>query len=323
MRHSQRIFCVLSVLSLTLVGVQAQTYPSKPITIVAPFSPGGNVDIVARAVAQSLSGVLGLSVLVDNRAGAGGAIGSSYVSKSAPDGYTLLLATTNTISVLPYMMKAPPYKPSDFAAIGLAAVSPLVMVVRADDKRFPNTSALMMLAKTGAKNISVGHSGMGTSNHVSLLRMEDVAKVEFNIIPYKGSTPALTDLMGGQLDFMVDQLSSSKGFVDGGKLKILAVLSKERDDTIPNTPTFFESTKMTLEANTTSGVLAAPDTPAGIVKILNDALVKVAEDPGYKTRLLSVGSIPKSSTPKEWAELLRQESVNSEKLAQAGKLKAE
>jgi tripartite-type tricarboxylate transporter receptor subunit TctC len=323
MRQFNRNLCVLGLLCLALMGLNAQNYPSKPITIVAPFSPGGNVDIIARSVAQSLSVVLGQSVVVDNRAGAGGAIGSSFVSKSAPDGYTLLLATTNTISVLPYMMKTPPYKPSDFQAISLAAVSPLVMVVRADDKRFASTPSLIASAKAGPKNISVGHSGMGTSNHVSVLRLENVAKVEFNVIPYKGSTPALTDLMGGQIDFMIDQLSSSKSFVDAGKLKILAILSKERDDTIPNVPTFFEATKITLEANTTSGVLAPPDTPPNIVKILNDALITVAQDPVYITRLLSVGSLPKSSSPKEWAELLRQESLNSERLALAGKLKVE
>ena len=301
----------------------AQSFPNKPLTIVAPFAPGGNVDIVARAVAQSLSNVLGQSVLVDNRAGAGGSIGSSFVSRAEPDGYTLVLATTNTISVLPYMMKTPPYKPSNFQPVGLAAISPLVIVVRADDQRFPDTTSLITLAKKEPGRISVGHSGLGTSNHIAILRMEDVVKTEFNVIPYKGSTPALTDLMGGQLDFMVDQLSSSKGFVDSGKLKILAVLSKDRDSSIPNVFTFLESTKVELEANTTSGLLAPPGTSPEIIKILNVALVKAVNDPAYKNRLTGVGSIPKSSTPQEWSALLNQESLNSQKLAQAGKLKAE
>jgi len=309
--------------SLIVINSYAQTFPNKPITIVAPFAPGGNVDIVARAVAQGLSTVLGQSVLVDNRAGAGGSIGSASVSRAEPDGYTLLLATTNTISVLPYMMKSPPYKPSSFTPIGLAAVSPLVMVVRSDDKRFPDANALIALAKKEPNRISVGHSGLGTSNHLAILRIEDVSKTEFNIIPYKGSTPALTDLMGGQLDWMVDQLSSSKSFVDSGKLKILAVLSKERDPSIPLVPSIFEVTKLDIEANTTSGLLAPPGTPPEIVKILNIALNKVVNDTAYKNRLTAVGSIPKGSTAQEWSNLLNLESLNSQKLSQAGKLKAE
>ena len=257
--------------SLIVIHSHAQTFPNKPITIVAPFAPGGNVDIVARAVAQGLSTVLGQSVLVDNRAGAGGSIGSASVSRAEPDGYTLLLATTNTISVLPYMMKSPPYKPSSFTPIGLAAVSPLVMVVRSDDKRFQDANALIALAKKEPNRISVGHSGLGTSNHVA----------------------------------------------------ILAVLSKERDPSIPQVPSIFEVTKLEIEANTTSGLLAPPGTPPEIVRTLNSALNKVVNDATYKNRLTAVGSIPKGSTAQEWSNLLNLESLNSQKLSQAGKLKAE
>ncbi len=318
----KKISCLFLLILISTFS-NAQTFPNKPLTIVAPFAPGGNVDIVARAVAQSLGTILGQSVLVDNRAGAGGSIGSAFVSRSEPDGYTLLLATTNTISVLPYMMKTPPYKPSSFQPVGLAAISPLVIVVRADDTRFLDTNTLINFAKKDPGQISVGHSGLGTSNHIAVLRMEETVKVALNVIPYKGSTPALTDLMGGQIDFMIDQLTSSKGFVDAGKLKILAVLSKDRDSSIPNVPTFLEATKVDLEINTTSGVLAPPGTPPEVIKILNSALVKVVNDPAYKSRLIGVGSIPKSSTPQEWGAMLNQESLNSQKLAQAGKLKAE
>jgi tripartite-type tricarboxylate transporter receptor subunit TctC len=220
-------------------------------------------------------------------------------------------------------MKSPPYKPSSFTPIGLAAVSPLVMVVRSDDKRFQDANALIALAKKEPNRISVGHSGLGTSNHLAILRIEDVSKTEFNIIPYKGSTPALTDLMGGQLDWMVDQLSSSKSFVDSGKLKILAVLSKERDPSIPQVPSIFEVTKLEIEANTTSGLLAPPGIPPEIVRTLNVALNKVVNDATYKNRLTAVGSIPKGSTAQEWSNLLNLESLNSQKLSQAGKLKAE
>jgi tripartite-type tricarboxylate transporter receptor subunit TctC len=323
MRVSTIIKLALLPFAFISIVASAQNYPSKPITLVAPFAPGGNVDIVARALAQSLSQALGQSVTVDNRAGAGGSIGSSYVSHAEPDGYTLLVATTNTISVLPYMLKNPPYQPTQFQPVGLAAISPLIIVVRSDDKRFPNAGALMAAAKKSPGEVSVGHSGLGTSNNLAILRIEDTAKVNFNIIPYKGSAPALTDLIGGQLDFMIDQLSSSKPFIDSGKLKILAVLSKERDPSTPTVPTFLEATKIDVQANTTSGLLAPPKTPASVINVLNNALVKAVQDPAYKARLVAVGSIPKSSTPQVWADALEQEARNSEKLVQAGKLKAE
>ena len=192
----------------------AQTYPTKTITLVVPFAPGGNVDVIARSIAPSLAKVTGQSVVVENKAGAGGAIGSAYVARAEPDGHTLLVATTNTISVLPYMLKTPPYKADSFEPVGLAAVSPLVLVVRKDDKRFPNAKAVLQAAKNAPGLVSVGHAGQGTSNHIAILRMEDATKASFNVIPYKGSAPALTDLMGGQIDFVVDQITSSKPFVD-------------------------------------------------------------------------------------------------------------
>ncbi len=301
----------------------AQTYPSKTITLVVPFAPGGNIDVIARSIAPSLSKVTGQSVVVENKAGAGGAIGSNYVARAEPDGHTLLVATTNTISVLPYMLKAPPYKPDSFEPVGLAAISPLVLVVRKDDKRFPNAKALLQAAKTAPGSVSVGHAGQGTSNHIAILRMEDASKASFNVIPYKGSAPALTDLMGGQIDFVVDQITSSKPFVDSGNLRILAVLSKERDPGLPDSPTLREAMGVDLDASTTAGILAPLGTPPNVVKSLNASLKQAIDDSGVRGRLRVLGSTAKSSTPQEWAAMLIQESSNSQALLQSGKIKAE
>jgi tripartite-type tricarboxylate transporter receptor subunit TctC len=301
----------------------AQTYPNKTITLIVPFAPGGNIDVVARSIAPSLAKVTGQSVVVENKAGAGGSIGSAYVARAEPDGHTLLVATTNTISVLPYMLKTPPYKPDSFEPVSLAAVTPLVLVVRKDDKRFPNAKALLQAAKTTPGSVSVGHAGQGTSNHIAILRMEDATKANFNVIPYKGSAPALTDLMGGQIDFVVDQITSSKPFVDSGSLRILAVLAKDRDPALPDSPTLREAMGVDLDASTTAGILAPLGTPPSVVKSLNASLRKAIDDSGVRGRLRVLGSTAKSSTPQEWAAMLNQESNNSQALVQAGKIKAE
>ena len=304
-------------------GVSAQAYPSKTITLVVPFAPGGNIDVIARSIAPSLAKVTGQSVVVENKAGAGGAIGSSYVARAEPDGHTLLVATTNTISVLPYMLKSPPYKPDSFEPVSLAAISPLVLVVRKDDKRFPNAKALLQAAKSAPGSVSVGHAGQGTSNHIAILRLEDASKASFNVIPYKGSAPALTDLMGGQIDFVVDQITSSKPFIDSGNLRVLAVLSKERDPGLPDSPTLRQAMGVDLDASTTAGILAPLGTPPNVVKSLNASLKKAIDDSGVRGRLRVLGSTAQSSTPQEWAAMLNQEASNSQALLQSGKIKAE
>ena len=312
-----------TVLGMQIAQAQAQSFPSRSLTLVVPFAPGGNVDVVARAIAPELSKILGQSVVVENKAGAGGSIGSTYVSRAEPDGYTLLVATTNTIGVLPNMLKVPPYKVDSFQPVTLAAISPLVIVVRKDDKRFPDAKALFSSAKATPNTISVGHAGQGTSNHIAILRLEDVSHLSFNVIPYQGSAPGLTDLMGGQLDFVVDQITSSKPFVDAGTLRVLAVFSKERDPGLPDAPTLKEAAGIDLEVNTTSGILAPPGLPASTLQILNAAFKKALDKPSVKGRLSSVGSIALSSTPQEWTAMLNQEYSSAQKLVQSGKIKAE
>ena len=312
-----------TVLGMQIAQAQAQSFPSRSLTLVVPFAPGGNVAVVARAIAPELSKILGQSVVVENKAGAGGSIGSTYVSRAEPDGYTLLVATTNTIGVLPNMLKVPPYKVDSFQPVTLAAISPLVIVVRKDDKRFPDAKALFSSAKATPNTISVGHAGQGTSNHIAILRLEDVSHLSFNVIPYKGSAPGLTDLMGGQLDFVVDQITSSKPFVDAGTLRVLAVFSKERDPGLPDAPTLKEAAGIDLEVNTTSGILAPPGLPASTLQILNAAFKKALDKPSVKGRLSSVGSIALSSTPQEWTAMLNQEYSSAQKLVQSGKIKAE
>ena len=182
---------------------------------------------------------------------------------------------------------------------------------------------MLQAAKSAPGSVSVGHAGQGTSNHIAILRLEDATKASFNVIPYKGAAPALTDLMGGQIDFVIDQITSSKPFVDSGNLRILAVLSKDRDPGLPDSPTLREAMGVDLDASTTAGILAPLGTPPNVVKSLNASLRKAIDDSGVRGRLRVLGGTARSSSPQEWATMLNQESINSQALLQSGKIKAE
>ena len=298
------------------------TYPNKSINLEIPFAPGGNLDIIGRTLAPGLSKILGQSVVVENRAGAGGAIASSYVAKAPADGYTLIVATTNTIGTLPHLIKTT-YQLENFAPISAVAFSPLMIVVRKNDTRFNSAKDLIAMATKSPGKVSVGHSGPGTSNHMSILNIEEAAKLQYNVIPYKGSAPALTDLIGGQLDFVVDQITSSKPFIDGGQLKVLAVLARNRDGNFPEVPTLVEQTQIDLEMGTTTGILAPSGTPPEVIQKLNAAIGQVTKEEDFLKRMKSIGSTPLYSTPAAWQEMIAKESVNSKKLALSGKIKAE
>jgi tripartite-type tricarboxylate transporter receptor subunit TctC len=310
----------LAAASLALPA-RAQKFPTKPITLVVPFAPGGNLDVVARTLAQSLQAVLGQTVIVDNRAGAGGAIGASYVARAPADGHTLLVSTPNALVVLPLIAK-PGYQLSNFAPIGLAATTPLLIVVRGKGK-YQDIASLLAEVRAKPGQITAGHSGPGTTNHVALLQLEQAGNLSINAVPYKGSAPALTDLIGGQLDMVVDQLTSSSSFIQSGALRALAVMSRERDPALPNVMTLREAGFPNFDATTATGLLAPAGTPPEIINTLNAAMRKALDDEQVKKRLIAVGSPGHASSPQEWADTLKREDANAQALAKAGKLKAE
>ncbi len=299
----------------------SDTFPSKPITLVVPFAPGGNLDVVARTIAPSLGQVLGQSVIVDNRAGAGGAIGASQVARAQADGYTLLVSTPNALVALPLMTKTT-YKLDNFTPVGIVSSTPLVLVSNAKGQ-YQNIQEVLAAVRAKPGQISAGHAGPGTTNHVALLQLEDEGKLSFNTIAYKGSGPALQDLLGGQVDVVVDQLTSSSSHIQQGSLKALAVLSKDRDATLPHVPTLAESGIKDFNASTTTGLLAPKGTPVEVVKKLNDALRKTLEEPKVKERLSAIGSPAKPSSQEEWLALLKREAVSAQRLSATGKLKAD
>jgi tripartite-type tricarboxylate transporter receptor subunit TctC len=310
------------VASLATGVVLAQAYPSKPVKIVVPFAPGGNLDVTARLLGESMAKQLGQPFVIENRAGAGGALGSDAVAKSAPDGYTLVAGTTATTIVSPLLIPNSPYQLQSFAPIGMMAVTPLVLEVPAASPHNDFKSYLAYV-KANPGKVTIGHSGNGTTNHVAILQLQDALKVSWNIVPYKGSGPAIVDLMGGQIDSMVDQTSSSLPQIQGGKLKALAVGTRARIADLPNVPTLAELGLKNFEAVTPSGLFAPANTPPEVVKTLNTALNKALADPAIRKRLAELGSEVRPLSAAEFDGFLREEEKKLKALVKSGVLKAD
>jgi tripartite-type tricarboxylate transporter receptor subunit TctC len=315
---------VALALGLAVAGGNARAadkFPDHPITLIVPFAPGGNLDIVARTLAGPMSTILGQTVIVENRAGAGGSIAGNYVAHAKPDGYTLMVSTPNAIVVLPLITKTS-FDLGSFAPIGQATKTPLTIVVKGDGK-YADAKALLAAAKANPGKITIGHSGIATTNHVAILQMQKATGLAFAPVAYRGSGPALTDLMGGQVDAVVDQLTSSANFIKAGSLRAVATLAKDRDPQLPNVPTLREEGVKDFDASTQAGLLAPANTPTDVVEALNAAMKKALSDPEVKSKLDAIGSPAAPSTPQDWAALLRREQASAQGLAKEGVLKAE
>jgi tripartite-type tricarboxylate transporter receptor subunit TctC len=319
----EKLARIAMLLAACIAGSAAgQSFPAKPVKIVVPFAPGGNLDVTARLVAQSMAKQLGQPFVVENRPGAGGAIGSEAVAKSPPDGYTLVAGTTATTIVSPLLVPNPPYELDSFTAVGLMAVTPLLLEVPAASP-YKDFRSYLAHVKANPGKVTIGHSGNGTTNHVAILLLQDALKVQWNIVPYKGSGPALIDLVGGQIDSMMDQTSSSLPQIQGGKLRALAVGTKARLADLPQVPTLIEEGVKDFEAVTPSGLLAPAGTPSDVVKVLNTALNKALADPAIARRLKELGSEVQAVDAAQFTAFLRSEQAKLKALVKAGLLKGE
>ena len=312
----------LAALAISLAATVAagQPYPTKPVKVIVPFAPGGNLDVTARLLGEHMAKTLGQPVVIENRAGAGGALGSEVVAKSAPDGYTLVTGTTGTLVVSPLLIPSPPYQLSNFAAVGMMAVTPLVLEVPAASPHKDFRSYLAHV-KANPGKVTIGHSGNGTTNHIAILQLQEALQVDWVVVPYKGSGPALIDLVGGQIDSMVDQTSSSLPQIQGGKLRALAVGTRSRIADLPNVPTLQEQGVANFEAVTPSGLFAPVGTPPEVIRTLNTALNKALADPVVAKKLAELGSEVRVITPAEHDRFMRDEEAKLKKLAATGVLK--
>ena len=312
-----------SVLAVLATGGQAQTYPTHPIRLVVPFPAGGTTDILAREVGQKLSVSLGQSVVIDNRPGAAGNIGSDLVAKSAPDGYTLLMCTVSTHAINPNLYAKLPYDHlKDFVPVVLVASVPNVLEVT---PALPVNSVadLIRLAKEKPGQINFASSGSGTSIHLSGELFKTQAGVDMTHVPYKGSAPALTDLIGGQVQVMFDNLPSSLPQIKAGKLRAIAVTSAQRAPALPDIPTIAESGLPGFEATSWFGIVAPTGTPPAIIARINADVNQWLQSPEAREKLLAQGALAAGGTPEQFAAYIRAETEKWAKVVKASGAKVD
>jgi tripartite-type tricarboxylate transporter receptor subunit TctC len=279
----------------------AENYPSRPIMLIVPFPPGGANDLLARLVGERMSRSLGQAIVVENRSGAGGNIGSRQAARSAPDGYTMLLTFSGTIAINPELYANIGYDSNkDLTAIGTIATAPAVVVVN------PVVPAktlreLFDYARANPGVLNYGSSGTGTVVHVSAEMMLEAADIKIRHIPYSGTGPAVSDLLGGHVQMMLPPIPSVIGLIKNGQLRALAVTGKNRSPLLPNVPTVSEAGLPGFASEQLIGLMAPAGTPRPIIERLNSELRSAVTDPKISNRILEVGAAPLVGTPEEYA----------------------
>jgi len=300
-----------------------QGYPAKPVHLVVPFPPLGGNDVFARIVAQQLTEAWRQQVLVENRPGAGGSLGTEYVAKAAPDGYTLLLGHTGTLAINPALYKNIGYDTlRDFAPIALLASAPLVLVA-SPDTRIHTVSDLIKQAKVNPEKLTIASAGNGTGSHFTAELLQNMAGIKLTHVPYKGSSPALTDLLGGQVQMMFSVIPPVLPQINAGKLRPIAVTSASRIPQLQRIPTVAESGLPGFESTLAYGILAPNATPASVIDEIHTRIARITAMRDYGVRVGVEGAVVLKGTPAEFAALIKAQSEKWGKLIRAAGIKPE
>jgi tripartite-type tricarboxylate transporter receptor subunit TctC len=306
-----KTLCAAIAALITIAGTaSAQTYPTKPVTMIIPFAAGGPTDVLGRVMAQRMSEILGQQVVVENVGGAGGMTGSKRVADAAPDGYTFVLGTVGTHAQSQTMYKKPLYNSmTDFTPVALIAEVPIVLITR-KDLPVNNLKEFVDYAKANQAKMQYGSAGAGSATHLGCVLLNYLMGVDITHVPYRGTGPAMQDLQGGRIDYLCEVVSTAKPQIDGGTVKPIAIMTKERSKALPNVPTGLEQGTPNLEAYTWNAIFLPKGTPPEIVKKLSDAALEAMKTPMVQERLGTLGAVIVSAdraTPQYLGQFLKNE----------------
>ena len=315
---------VLLVLSLpALAQAPAESYPSRPVRLVVPYAPGGVSDITGRIVAQKMSELLGQSVVVENRAGAGGMVGTASVAKSAPDGYTIVLSSLSAYAIGPRMVKAPLYDPvRDFTPIGSVALSPTVLTIN-HELPFHTLQQLIAFAQANPGKLTYGSSGIGSVAHISAEVLRASTGIELVHVPYKSAAQAYPDMIGGSLSMVFDALPSAIQHIRSGKARPIAMMSDRRASLVPEVPTFAEAGYPEATLRLWVGLHGPAGLPRAIVQKLNETTAKAVAAADVRERFTAVGADAFATSPQQFAELVRGDVERLARMMTAAGIKSE
>ena len=321
MKTRFKLLCI--ALAAAPLAAFAQAYPNKPIRLIVPWPPGQATDLAARIVAEKISQSMGQPIVVENKPGAGGAIGSDQVAKAAPDGYTLLAASSGPISIMPNLQKIP-YEPlKDFAPVTLTAIAPFALVARPN---FPaaNARELVALVRANPDKYTFSSSGTGATAHLFSELFHSMAQIKARHVPYKGSAPALTDLMGGQIDYTIETVASIVTHVKSGKLKGYGVTTARRSSALPDLPPLAEAANIPgYDAAAWIGYAAPAGTPREITARISAEVQKAVQAQDLKDRYVTLGMEPAANTPDELMALMRREQERYGQIIRSAGIKIE
>jgi len=304
-------------------AVAQENYPAKPVTLVVPFTPAGSNDVIARVVGQRLSQIWHQPVIVDNKPGAAGSIGTDQVAKASADGYKLLITNNNTMSINPMLLPNTPYAVArDFAQVTQLGTVPVVLVVNSNLK-VTTVKELVALAKISPGKLSYASSGSGSPQHLSAELFKSMTGTDIAHIPYKGAAPAITDMLAGQVDLQFGAINSLLPHIRSGKLRALAVGGTRRASLLPNVPTMAEVGLPQYDSEIWLGLAAPTGTPSAVIKRINADVSRVLEESGVKEKLAEQGIEARSSTPQEMTQLVERDTARWASVIKGAGIKAD